>query len=562
VIRAAFLSSFPDKKSLRDEFLQLTFAEWVTDLPECSGSTGSFTCQLEIMDKQFIGLTVSLLILLPFATALRQTIQLDTINSWQYLCRFIFSDTPQKVFTKVPASIFDNATSYVDVSPYLNKYGLLKFSATFTAEIRPTLLLYRKYEDWRRVYTDDSEDCVSIASHADAVIQLRQKVSPLQNGGGYYLYNLPVVREDGSFAVNGVMAFPLLSDRDWTHIAVANCDVARGSCPAGDFCQGPLIINLKLHLTNGKNNELSRDERYIFAAAIALFIFQLIVAVWALFVRAALLSVQKYHHTARIILGSIFVHLSSLLLSIVYWSTYNATGRPILLLKFLGYLFMDIANILTIIEIILVAKGWTIVRKHLSNTGITRIGVYGVFLLVVTIFAEIFRVYLYDAAVSVSVYTSPPGIFLLLLRCGFAGSWFFYASFTTVRNYARKHKFYKKFIVCFGAWLEAPILFVLISFGVSRVKLTIFEYMWEWLLAVTPHVVFLILYDPNSRYCYCCLSVCVRACVRRLELCYVASFFSPCRALLNMSIGAVFTSILFLKKSVIHTLRGCCTENQ
>ena len=71
--------------------------------------------------------------------------------------------------------------------------------------------------------------------------------------------------------------------------------------------------------------------------------------------------------------------------------------------------FTAIANFLILLMLVLLAKGWTIVRRHLSPNGVVKIVVYASTYFMILIFAQMYVYGAYDETRStVYFYTSPP----------------------------------------------------------------------------------------------------------------------------------------------------------
>jgi hypothetical protein len=158
---------------------------------------------------------------------------------------------------------------------------------------------------------------------------------------------------------------------------------------------------------------------------------------------------------------------------------------------------MELSNFLLLILLILIAKGWTIVRKTLSAQGATKLTVYATAYLLLLVTARTLSYHLYEASRStVFYYASTFGLLALLTRCVVGGAWFSYAVHTTVRNYGAKKGFYRKFLATALAWIVAPAFCVLITITLSQFDWTIFGVVWENTLLLLAQLTLLVMYDP------------------------------------------------------------------
>ena len=124
--------------------------------------------------------------------------------------------------------------------------------------------------------------------------------------------------------------------------------------------------------------------------------------------------------------------------------------------KIMAQVFNQAAVGTLLLMCILLAKGWTIVRRKLRARARVRIGVY------MTVYASIALMSIawtessYKAGLVIYFYAMPPGIILGALRGGIL-IWFSYATFITVKNYpnAQRRLFYTKFYSLFVLWIVA-----------------------------------------------------------------------------------------------------------
>ena len=219
--------------------------------------------------------------------------------------------------------------------------------------------------------------------------------------------------------------------------------------------KGPLtVFDYTIDMTNGVNydNQFSADEVGILETDIAFFILQSLLLLYSFHVRNALIEERKYHHTVRMLVHSIVVEWMADVLRLIDLGEYAKDGVGLLRLRRAARTLSGVATMLLILQLILVAKGWTIVRRKISATGRTKIAVY-MSVYAITFFATcLWFDVVTDPASVTYIYGTPPGLMLVLLRC-FAAVWFTYAVYTTKRKYRSKRRFYTKFYAFFVLYL-------------------------------------------------------------------------------------------------------------
>ena len=154
----------------------------------------------------------------------------------------------------------------------------------------------------------------------------------------------------------------------WFFVVLANCDPACDIETDG-YCQSAVDMHISIEMTNGlSSNEkhFSSDEIGVYYTTIVFFSFQLFLMFFSLSVRASLIRLKKYHHTVKILVYSIFVQLVSLLFALIHYDSYALDGKGYPgCLVFSKYIFV-IGDTLMIVLLLLLAKGWTIVRRKIS----------------------------------------------------------------------------------------------------------------------------------------------------------------------------------------------------
>ncbi|KAH8051279.1 Rab-like small GTPase [Aureococcus anophagefferens] len=194
---------------------------------------------------------------------------------------------------------------------------------------------------------------------------------------------------------------PRSKTNTWFFVVFANCADSCTSETGYHNCQGPLVLDYTFHFTNGSENN---DKEF----------------------SADDLDRRDADRTARFL-----------------WHG---------------------ADLLLVLLVVLLAKGWTIVRRKLSANGRVRVALYVTVLTWTTVSLELWRLHVFNPATSAYHYESPPGFVLVSLRA-LVCVWFWYARVHDEKHYKNKLGFYQKFNAFFTLWLVAkPVSIVVAAF--------------------------------------------------------------------------------------------------
>jgi len=131
---------------------------------------------------------------------------------------------------------------------------------------------------------------------------------------------------------------------------------------------GPTEIEYEFHLWNGNewNKEFSADEDALPVTAILLFCLQTLCLVAAYRVRVRLeAGGKKLHLTTRVLTEAVAFEWVALLLRMCFYLRYQGKGQAPLWLDTLSRVCHGVADVEIVILLVLLAKGWTIVRHKL-----------------------------------------------------------------------------------------------------------------------------------------------------------------------------------------------------
>ena len=421
--------------------------------------------------------------------ALRIEEKIDIVAPFEYLGRF--AGRGNSKFAAVGSLTPDSARA-------LNlqaEGGLVNFTVTVPTGSGTSLLVYDDYNKWKNVALNSKTPCWSVVSQAKAQIDLLAPKVQSMKDLSYFNF---VTRNDSTSTVaNGCIVFQKTT---WAILILANCDASL-ACTTGGTCQGPMIASASLVMTNGIgfDGQFSLDEVGIFWCAVSFFVIQLLLFVFSIYTRRLLVAMNKGHPTVRLLVAAVFLQLVSLFFSCLYWLIAGTSGVKVDQLFILFTYLTALSNYLITILLIFLGKGLTISRNAISPQGGLKIVAFATTLLVCLIFAEAFASWGFDSTTGLYLYASSSGILLILLRCVVALAWFLSTSIIQMRTFAKKRRFYKKFITFFGIWLAAPVPLVLISISIDPINTTIFTFIWDELLTMSAQLVLLLMYCPNSK---------------------------------------------------------------
>jgi len=291
----------------------------------------------------------------------------------------------------------------------------------------------------------------------------------------------------------------LFSDEEarWMFIAVANC---LAECDPGALCQGSLDLEYEIQLTNGDGwsvKHFSADEIGILETELFFFCCQVLLAVFAVYVRHCLVILNKFHYTVMMLCGSIGLTLVAMFFDVVHYGRFAADGVGAPTLHTLSMWLTGVAETVFLMMIILLAKGWSICCRKLSATGRVKIAVYStVYIMLWTILLVWFDFGVSKAEV-VYLYHCTPGYLVCIMRV-VAVCWLCYSTYVTLTKFNTKRRFFQKFAFLFSIWLLSLPVMVLIALGIPlwvRAKVVA---ILELLFTFVAQLTMLLLYFPAS----------------------------------------------------------------
>merc|ERR1719181_2409444 len=107
---------------------------------------------------------------------------------------------------------------------------------------------------------------------------------------------------------------------------------------------------------------------------------------------------KKYHHTVRLLVWSCGVNLAANFFFMIHFVVYAHNGVGSENCRELGYYLQGVSEMLIMLLLILVAKGWTIVRKKISAQGRVKIACFMTAYAWLFILLQVYRRLTYNSA--------------------------------------------------------------------------------------------------------------------------------------------------------------------
>jgi hypothetical protein len=423
---------------------------------------------------------------------------IDTLQSFVYITKFAFIPTPELMYQQLR---FTNA-SYFNFPIGGYQFGLLSYAIT---NVKPrdnqAIVIYKDWEKWLEFGNNKDLSCSTKAANADVFIRLSQDESFSKSKSSVYSNSY----DEATGTAFGHVTFPLEADDTieaiWGFVALSNCALFENNYLLTSNSQNPIISTINMSFKNGiPLHFLSYDQDSINSTLGFCVFIQSFLNIFAMYTQRLLMKLNKLHPTARIVIFSVYIQFISNILQVIYWNLYKYSGQAPTGLFYIGNLLQALVVFIIILDVVLVAKGWTIVRRQLSPSGAVKIVLYGTCLLISLLFLEVFKLNNFDSPLSSFIYATTPGILILIIRCCVPFCWFIYASLTTSKNFAKKRGFFKKFIVIFGIYLIAPVIMTLFTYMLPTYDRQGFVTSWELLLILFAQIILVTMYNPSLRY--------------------------------------------------------------
>jgi len=262
-------------------------------------------------------------------------------------------------------------------------------------------------------------------------------------------------------------------------------------------------MNYKFTMSNGAKGDFlhyhfSADEFYILPILMVATLLQFAILLITFFFAVNLKSRQLFHATYKMFLAVVLLHCIGVTILMCHYFAYAFNGRGMQRAKLLGRVLESGSELLFVLLLILLAKGYTVTRARLRQISSIKLAVfmcsYSVAYASLFIYEQVF----FDPGLVLYIYDSVAGYGLVILR--FVG-WcsLIYSTFFTLKHYPDKSEFYCPFFCFYTLWFVCgPTLIIVANTSIPlwvREKVVVSV---EHFVAAMGQLFFLWLTRPNT----------------------------------------------------------------
>ncbi|XP_063439101.1 transmembrane protein 145-like isoform X5 [Mytilus trossulus] len=375
---------------------------------------------------------------------------------------------------------------------FLARKGTLRYSFEYpvTHPTHSVLLYFDEDDQWPAVYKSGKTCEQKVATLNPANNQIIH-MSVLYSWSG-----CSQITKNGQDVISceGGRVFKSTRER-WWFLAVSRCDQSSGGVG--------LNFTYNFHMTNGPEDDLLRheysaDEFYILPIDISFLLAYVVLFVLSCICAYLLKQRQLFHTTYKMFMFALLFWLIGLMFASISYGMYGDSGYEQPETKVVGRIFSTISEMIFLLMLVLMGKGYTITRGVLSTQSTIVISVFFSAYTVCYSAVFIYEAKVFDPGEVLYTYESPPGYGLISLRL-IAWVWFCYSVFFTLKNYKSKSLFYYPFFIFYTIWFWAsPAVILIAMFELelwTREKIVVGV---QQFVALFGHVFFLILTRPQA----------------------------------------------------------------
>lgn len=365
----------------------------------------------------------------------------------------------------------------------------------FPSSNRPSLMLYfrdqrgdTQFGSWETVYNSNlncSERYEIAANSSGVVLNLSQI--------GFFSSYETI---DGVTYTRSKIGTKVVTSRSrYFFIAVGNCEP---NCDS-TFCEEGVELYWSFNFTNGNeaNFYFGADQSGMWETSIAFFTLYIVFMFNGRRVRSLLLKERKYHVTVKLLMFSIFCTQARLFCDMIVYTVYRNNGKnPPSVFEGFGLVFAGLAELALILMLMLIMKGWTIVRRKISGNGRMRLTIFLTVYMAAYFTCVLFYKTGVDPADVVYMYDTWPGYILIILRF-FLLVWLWRANRITLAKYNSKIGFYRKFMIFASLWTICLPVLAFLNYAIDEYFRAKLLYALELGILAVTHATFIILYNPN-----------------------------------------------------------------
>uniref|UniRef100_A0A0A9Y085 Uncharacterized protein n=1 Tax=Lygus hesperus TaxID=30085 RepID=A0A0A9Y085_LYGHE len=278
----------------------------------------------------------------------------------------------------------------------------------------------------------------------------------------------------------------------WWFLAVSNCNSTKG-----------LNLEYRFLMTNGPSGDywhehFSADEFYILPVLMAFCVVYMLLVLAVIMCSMELKARQLLHATYKLFALSVYLQQIGIFLQIVAYIRYASDGVGILRLRNLGRFLESASEVVYLILLLLLAKGYTITRGRLRLASSIKLTIFMCVYVVTYIILFVYERLFFDPGEVLYIYESPAGYGLVTLRI-MAWWMFLYATIFTLKHYPEKATFYYPFNLIGTMWFVAGPAFIIAANNLidKWVRESVVCAVQHF-IALSGHILFLVLTVPNK----------------------------------------------------------------
>ncbi|PNF18018.1 hypothetical protein B7P43_G12644 [Cryptotermes secundus] len=240
----------------------------------------------------------------------------------------------------------------------------------------------------------------------------------------------------------------------WWFLAISNCNATKG-----------LNLRYKFLMTNGPpgdywHEHFSADEFYILPNLMASCIAYLLMILAIVMCTVELKARQLFHMTYKLFVASVLLQELGNILQSAAYIKYALDGIGFPRTKTLGRVCESASEIVYLLLLLLLAKGFTVTRGRLRLASSIKLTIFMCLYVVTYTVLFVYERQFFDPGEVLYLYESPPGYGIIFLRI-IAWWMFMYSTIFTLKHYPEKARFYYPFNIVGTLWFMAGPLFIL-----------------------------------------------------------------------------------------------------
>lgn len=344
------------------------------------------------------------------------------------------------------------------------------------------------------LYYDDEKMWNSVVNDYHTCYDKIYKARPSNGGSFTNIYSF-MVNEIGEYYLKQCIK---TSKVRYFYFVISNC---RNVECSSNGCQGPINLkNIEMRFTNGKSKakNLPADEIDLYKYSMSMMIIYIILTLYNFLICVRLQKMNKLHAIFGFLTLSIIIQTLSYLLKFLYYQNYIDTNKPEDGFETGSKILQYLSDVLLIVHLILLIKGWRIVRRKIGGNGRMKIVIYSTCYYCLSIFSYLYyKIIPSEIEATVALYTHPVSIIYLLVRI-LTLFWYIYSYYTTRKDYDTKRRFLLKMLICGSIYIISPVIVYLIVINVDKWSQKFIEDLIQGLFTLICHILLLLLFTPGT----------------------------------------------------------------